>query len=111
MDSDALVLNPISELWKLFSEFNEAQICAGNLIFFYFSRSLLSKKIFFSASFENEDEQSWYIRTKENIKYPLYDEHGINAGIMLMNLTRFRKLRWQNEIIKIYDKYRKAAPL
>lgn len=47
----------------------------------------------------------WYNRFA---RHPFYGELGINSGVMLMNLTRMRskEIRWEEEILEIYNEYK-----
>ena len=85
IDIDVLVLSDIVEFWKQFEKFNHEQI----------------------AGMSAEDE------AMENAWYPRYSTHryygqfGINAGIMMMNLTRMRNINFFEKMLPLYEKYKK----
>lgn len=84
MDTDTLFLNPPSEIWNSFREFNSSQL-AGLVV-------------------EHEDKNvGWYNRFA---RHPFYGEMGLNSGVMLMNLTRMREFEWEKKIFPIYEKFK-----
>lgn len=84
VDTDTLFLSPVSDIWHFFSEFNSTQI-AG-------------------LSPEHEDRNvGWYNRFA---KHPFYGPMGLNSGVMLMNLTRMRKFKWEEYILPLYKEFK-----
>lgn len=84
VDTDTLFLSPVSDIWNFFSKFNSTQI-AG-------------------LSPEHEDRNvGWYNRFA---KHPFYGPLGLNSGVMLMNLTRMRKFKWEEYILPLYKEFK-----
>ncbi|KAG4080157.1 hypothetical protein HA402_008228 [Bradysia odoriphaga] len=84
VDTDTLFLTPVSDIWHFFTEFNSTQI-AG-------------------LSPEHEDRNvGWYNRFA---KHPFYGPMGLNSGVMLMNLTRMRKFKWEEYILPLYKEFK-----
>lgn len=91
MDTDILFLDYVDKLWDYFSKMDTVQIAA--------------------MAAEHEDpENAFYISAYNKIPY--YGRFGLNAGVILMNLTRMRQLPngWTNLVHEVYDKY-KYSPL
>lgn len=38
-------------------------------------------------------------------RHPFYGKFGINSGVMLMNLTQMRAIKWEQQLLPIYEKY------
>ena len=84
MDTDILFLTPIETLWEHFYHFNASHAAA--------------------LAPEGEDlPTGWYNRFA---RHPYYGVLGVNSGIMLMNLTRLRAMKWVAEVLKYYEEYR-----
>ena len=85
IDTDILFLQPPENLWRYFKHFNHSQI----------------------AGLVNECEKNgttcWY---SNHVTHPYYAPYGVNSGVMLMNLTRMRKLNWEDDIINIFNLYK-----
>ncbi|KAJ8050733.1 Glucoside xylosyltransferase 2 [Holothuria leucospilota] len=84
VDTDTLFLNSPETIWKYLSSFNSTQI----------------------AGLVTEHEipsQGWY---NKYANQPFYGDLGLNAGVMLMNLTRMRSFKWSNRIIPFYRQYK-----
>jgi len=81
VDIDVLFLRPPEDLWKYFEKFSSSQI-AGLVM-------------------ECGDGQKhcWY---PHNAKHPYVGSYGVNTGVMLMNLTRMRKMKWEDDLVSIY---------
>ena len=81
VDTDTLFLRPPEELWSYFKMFSSEQV----------------------AGLVNECEKGqkncWY---NQHAKHPYVKPYGVNTGVMLMNLTRLRKMSWEKELITIY---------
>ncbi|XP_039271125.2 glucoside xylosyltransferase 1-like [Styela clava] len=94
VDTDVIFLSDVFQLWSVFAEFNSTQLSA--------------------MCIEYEDEKmGWYNRLGRT---PYYGKTGLNAGIILMNLTRMRKAKfrndfkhslmtWKDMLQPLYDKY------
>ena len=82
LDTDTLFLRPPEELWSYFQKFSSKQV----------------------AGLVNEcDENQKFCWYKHHAKHPYVKPYGVNSGVMLMNLTRLRKMKWENELITIYS--------
>ncbi|XP_017020643.1 glucoside xylosyltransferase 2 [Drosophila kikkawai] len=84
VDTDILFLSPISDIWRFFRKFNETQISA------------------LTPEHENENI-GWYNRFA---RHPFYGRLGVNSGVMLMNLTRMREMKWEQHILAIHKEYK-----
>ncbi|XP_068611272.1 glucoside xylosyltransferase 1-like [Brachionichthys hirsutus] len=95
VDSDILFLRPVDHLWTFFSTFNSSQLAA-------------------MAPEHEEPRIAWYSRFA---RHPFYGRTGINSGVMLMNLTRIRRvffkndmtsvgLRWEELLMPLLQKYK-----
>ena len=83
VDTDVLFLSDPELFWRNFEKFNQSQI-AG-----------LSK--------DDNDPNGWY---KIHSRVPLYGNNGLNAGVMLLNLTRMREFKFTDKIITYYPEYK-----
>jgi len=84
VDTDVLVLRPPEDLWDFFKRFNKTQL----------------------AGLAPEGEVpaiGWYNRFA---RHPYYGALGVNSGVMLMNLTRMRRIQWNDDIYPIFKQYR-----
>lgn len=81
VDTDTLFLRPPEDLWAFFEKFSSKQV----------------------AGLVNECEEGqkfcWY---KQHSNHPYVKPYGVNTGVMLMNLTRLRKMSWEKDLINIY---------
>ena len=80
IDTDVLFLRPPEDLWFEFKRFDKNQI-AG-----------------MSPECMGETE-CWYTKYARHSSPPPF---GVNSGVMLMNLTRMRKLNWEKELKDIH---------
>jgi UDP-xylose:glucoside alpha-1,3-xylosyltransferase len=62
---------------------------------------LTSKQLFVAAQ-ELEVITSWF--NNQN-SHPFVAPHGLNSGVLLMNLTRMRDFLFVEKIVKIYEQY------
>jgi UDP-xylose:glucoside alpha-1,3-xylosyltransferase len=85
VDTDILFLRDVGGLWDYFKFFNSSQVAA--------------------LAAETETEGPWY-GTHANCKAPFYQPHGLNSGVMLLNLTRCRALGWSERLAEHAEKYR-----
>ncbi|CRL07554.1 CLUMA_CG020519, isoform A [Clunio marinus] len=84
LDSDTLFLSPPQEIFDYLRHFNSSQIAA--------------------MTPESEHKNvAWYPRFSS---HPFYGECGVNSGVMLMDLTKMRSLKWEQEMLRLYEKYR-----
>lgn len=84
VDCDVLFLSSPALLHAHFKAFNAVHLSA--------------------LSSESENPQTgWYTRFA---RHPYVQPHGINSGVMLMNLTRMRAVKFEAEIHPIYEKYK-----
>lgn len=89
MDTDILFTRPPEDLWDFFHKFNASQLAA-----------LVP---------ESEDAPiGWY---NKFALHPYYGQLGINSGVMLMNLTRMRKVNWGDIVLKMYRTYKSGILL
>ncbi|XP_065649424.1 glucoside xylosyltransferase 2 [Hydra vulgaris] len=80
IDTDVLMFKPIEKLWKMISQMNSNQIIG--------------------LAQECETKSNcWYNKYSRNT---YFKPHGLNSGVMLMNLTRMRSLNWEKAIVDIY---------
>lgn len=49
----------------------------------------------------------WY--NKPSIRHPFVSPHGINSGVLLMNLSRMRDFLFIEKIVRIYEQYKNAV--
>nr|CAB3251447.1 glucoside xylosyltransferase 1-like [Phallusia mammillata] len=95
VDTDILFISPVEDIWKFFSKFNSTQFSA------------------MSPEHENRNSD-WYSRFA---RHPYYGATGINSGVMLMNMTRLRQIKFKNDLklldpswnemlLPLYKKYR-----
>jgi len=87
VDTDLIFMRPPEDLWDLFDEFSENQIAAMAPCLNHYG-------------------------TERN-KVPYYGETGLNAGIMLMDLTRIQNIPdgWTKANMAIADKYKPRIKL
>ncbi|XP_006813755.1 glucoside xylosyltransferase 2-like [Saccoglossus kowalevskii] len=85
IDTDVLFLRSPKLLWDTFKKFNETQLGA--------------------MARESEDlvKGNWYSKYS---KIPYYGSLGLNAGVMLMNLTRMRYKHWEDNMLDVYNEYK-----
>lgn len=85
LDTDALVLSDITDLWSIFKRFDEWQIfaCANET------------DVYVSSN--------WYQRN--SVRFPFYGVSGFNSGVLLMNLTRMRDFRFVDKATLVYEQY------
>ena len=70
VDSDILFLQSVDRLWAFLSQFDSTQLAA-------------------MAPEHEEPRIAWYSRFA---RHPFYGRTGINSGVMLMNMTRMRRM-------------------
>lgn len=107
VDTDTLFISPPYFAWSQFYSFNESQIAA--------------------LTPEHEDRNvGWYNRFARHPFYGPMGTHlfacncfpflfgfytvfivvGVNSGVMLMNLTRMRKFKWEEYILPLHKEYK-----
>uniref|UniRef100_A0A3Q1GLQ6 Glucoside xylosyltransferase 1 n=1 Tax=Acanthochromis polyacanthus TaxID=80966 RepID=A0A3Q1GLQ6_9TELE len=95
VDTDILFLEPVEHIWALLTQFNSSQLAA-------------------MAPEHEEPRIGWYNRFA---RHPYYGKTGINSGVMLMNMTRFREkffkndmtaaaLQWEEMLMPLLQKYK-----
>ncbi|KAM3870179.1 glucoside xylosyltransferase 1 [Diretmus argenteus] len=95
VDTDIIFLQPMEEIWAFLSQFNSSHLAA-------------------MAPEHEEPRIAWYTRFA---RHPYYGKTGINSGVMLMNMTRFREkhfkndmtavpLRWEEMLMPLLQKYK-----
>lgn len=84
LDTDALMLRPVEDLWNHFKQFDNTQLAS-------------------MAPEGEETSLSWYPRFA---RHPFVGKNGMNSGVMLMNLTRMRAFGWTEKILEAYHKYK-----
>ncbi|CAN8028470.1 unnamed protein product, partial [Ixodes persulcatus] len=83
VDSDTLFLHPVEDLLEVFEEMNERHLMA--------------------VVHEIEEEATnWY---HQHGKTPYIPPFGVNAGVMLINLTRMRNFGWVSRMVSLLDEY------
>lgn len=85
LDFDILVLSDLHHLWSLFREFTIKQMLGA------------------AQEKDTLDRDNWY--NKPNIRHPFVAPHGINSGVLLMNLTRMRDFLFVEKLIRINEQY------
>ncbi|KAI9562636.1 hypothetical protein GHT06_010090 [Daphnia sinensis] len=84
VDADAVFLSSPLHIWQQFSKMNEMQMVA--------------------LGPETQDYATgWY---QKFAKHPYYGEFGLNAGVMLMNLTKMRQFGWEKYVGSVYEQYK-----
>lgn len=86
IDTDALVLSDLKILWDKFQLFNDSQL----------------------LGVVPEAEHASLTSYNDEIGYPYYGKVGINAGVMLMNLTRMRTFGFTEKLYPIFKEYSKS---
>ena len=84
LDTDTLVLSPLEQIWRHFSEFNSTQLAA-------------------MAPEGQVPGLNWYHRFA---RHPFYGTLGLNSGVMLMDLRKLRNIDFAKKIIEIYREYK-----
>src|SRR5688500_10990536 len=89
MDTDTIVFAPLDQLWNHFNFMTDDQI--GGL------------------AYDNMDttHSSTTYREKVNKRLLFVNYVGVNSGVMLMNLTRMRKVKFFNSLEPLVMKYHK----
>ena len=85
VDIDVLFLRPPEDLWKYFEDFSSSHI-AGLV-----------------PECDRNQKDCWY---RNHAKHPYVKPDGVNTGVMLMNLTRMRSIKWEEELVSIYMNYK-----
>ncbi|XP_042210652.1 glucoside xylosyltransferase 1-like [Homarus americanus] len=88
VDTDMLFLRPPEQLWEEFQKFNDVQLAALAPCLFHYD-------------------------TNRN-KLPYYGKTGLNAGVMLLNITRMKSFPeggWMPALIKVFDRIKKKMKL
>jgi hypothetical protein len=73
VDTDVLFLRDVARLWQYFDYFNSTQVAA--------------------LSAETEDAGPWY-GARPKCRAPFYEPHGLNSGVVLLDLARCRAIGW-----------------
>ena len=84
VDTAALLLDDVVQLWNELKNFNEKQIVA------------------FAPDYYHLHNYS----NNLGPRIPFYRQQGFNAGIMLMNLTRIREFKMYEKLVSVYGKYK-----
>jgi UDP-xylose:glucoside alpha-1,3-xylosyltransferase len=85
LDTDIIFLESLSKLWAEFNNFRSVTLSALAPCLFHYG-------------------------TPRNL-VPYYGESGLNAGLMLMNLSRMRESRWTNKIRNLVPIFRSQIKL
>ncbi|CAN8022973.1 unnamed protein product [Ixodes persulcatus] len=83
VDSDIVFLRPVEELWSYLGAMDSQQMVA-------------------MAPHAEDANVSAYTRYA---KHPFVLPYGVNAGLILMNLTRMRNFGWESRLEPMYEKY------
>jgi UDP-xylose:glucoside alpha-1,3-xylosyltransferase len=81
IDADFLCLSDLQDFWNEFGRFSANQIMASAY----------------------EVNSKYYT---DELAYPYYGSTGINAGVLMMNLTRMRQFNFISKIYPIYNEYK-----
>ncbi|XP_042150769.1 glucoside xylosyltransferase 2 [Ixodes scapularis] len=82
VDSDAVFFHPVEDLWNYFGQMNDQQL---------------------AVVFSDVEDEALTIYNEWEM--PHYKRYGINAGVMLMNLTRMRNSGLDALLLSWMDKY------
>ncbi len=82
VDGDVIFLAPVEQLWNFFDKMNSTQMLA--------------------LATEDMTETSWYIKSN---RVPIPTKYSLNTGIILMNLTRMREVKFFDDLEPIVIKY------
>ena len=88
IDTDILFLKPPEDLWNQFNNFNKRQVVG------------------LAQECGKGQEFCWYSKGPKRARHPYVHPYGVNSGVMLMNLTRLRRLNWEKELMSIYKNNR-----
>jgi lipopolysaccharide biosynthesis glycosyltransferase len=86
LDTDILVVSDLHNIWKEFDRFT-------------------SKQMLGMAQEREEWNIDSYYNNATRIKFPFIPPHGINSGVLLMNLTRMRDFSFFEKIHLISNHY------
>ena len=86
LDTDILVMTDLHSIWKEFDRFT-------------------SKQMLGMAQEREEWNVDSYYNNATRIKFPFIPPHGINSGVLLMNLTRMRDFSFFEKIHLISKHY------
>ena len=93
LDSDTILLSPVEQLWSYFDKMNSSQILGmapdntNPLTSYYKADSLLDEGL---------------------RKIPAPTEYSLNSGVILMNLTRMRQVKFFDELEPIVKQYEES---
>lgn len=84
VDTDILFLQSMDAIWRFFDDFNSTHIAA--------------------LAPEHEDPHvGWYNRFA---RHPYYPPLGVNSGVMLMNLSRMREVKFVDKMTPYFKQYK-----
>ncbi|CAN7945950.1 unnamed protein product, partial [Ixodes pacificus] len=84
VDSDVIFVHPVEDLWSYFGQMNDQHL------------TLMISDV------EDMPLNPYFNRTRD---MPHYKRYGLNAGVMLMNLTRMRDFGLQAVLMGLVDEY------
>ncbi|CAG0885232.1 unnamed protein product [Darwinula stevensoni] len=84
VDTDVIFMSSVEEIWSHFKAMNSSQ--------------------FLGASLELEEHSFGHYGSGAS-QIPFYGPSGLNAGVLLMNLTRMRSFDWGRQIMTLHSKY------
>ncbi|KAI0229627.1 Glucoside xylosyltransferase 2 [Lamellibrachia satsuma] len=87
-DIDILLFRPLEALWLQFDSFNESHMISA-------AQRCESVRVL------NE----WKKKFRYDVDLPFYGKTGVNAGVMLINASRMRQLKWEEHVMRVYHKY------
>ncbi|XP_077494356.1 glucoside xylosyltransferase 1-like [Amblyomma americanum] len=82
-DTDTMFMHPVEDLWRLFYAMNEQKL----------------------AAIAPETEDPALNPYRNTSLYPFVEPFGLNAGVMLMNLTRMRKIEFERHMLAIHREF------
>lgn len=85
LDTDLIFLRPLTDLWAKFKKFSEVNLAAMAPCLNHYGSAANS--------------------------VPFYGKTGLNAGVMLMNLTRIRVSNWSTKLKEITQQYHEKIKL
>lgn len=87
-DTDVLFLNPVEDFWRMFAAMNEWQMAA--------------------MAPETEDRvNNMYWKTARR---PFVQPFAVNAGLLMMNLTRMRAFGLERRVVQLREEFRGQLP-
>lgn len=91
MDTDTIVTGNVAELWNNLHK--------------------MRKKQFMGVVRNHKPEEPVKYKVYGCFKTPYLKPLGLNAGLMIMNLTKMRAYGWEEKMLKVYREYSRKTKL